>query len=180
MESRKIVITGGPGTGKTSIINELGNRGFKCLEEISRQVTLDARKEGTEQLFLTDPLEFSRRLLEGRIAQYQQAERIGDPVIFLDRGIPDILAYMNYADTPFPKYFNQASELHKYDHIFVLPPWESIFESDNERYENFEQAKEIHRHLVNTYSNFDYYMHEVPFGSIVHRTEFILDVLNNA
>ncbi|HEX5742987.1 MAG TPA: AAA family ATPase, partial [Flavobacteriaceae bacterium] len=35
----KIVITGGPGTGKSTLINELIKRGYNCLEEISRDIT---------------------------------------------------------------------------------------------------------------------------------------------
>ena len=59
MNPIKVVIAGGPGTGKTSIINHLKERGFLCFDEISRQVTLQARKDGIEQLFLTEPLLFS-------------------------------------------------------------------------------------------------------------------------
>lgn len=177
MKSRKIVITGGPGTGKTSVINELKNKGFQCLDEISRQIILDARQDGTEQLFLTDPLEFSRRLMLGRVRQFEEAEEHNTDLIFLDRGIPDILAYMHFKDEPYPESFIKASEKYIYDHVFVLPPWESIFESDNERYENFKQAKEIHGHLIETYSHYDYPLHEVPFGSIVSRADYIIDIL---
>ena len=34
-----------------------------CMEEISRQVTLEAQEKGIEQLFLEDPLMFSEQLL---------------------------------------------------------------------------------------------------------------------
>ncbi len=60
---KKIVITGGPGTGKTSLINHLEIKGFNCMHEISREVTLKAKEEGIEQLFLTEPLIFSPMLL---------------------------------------------------------------------------------------------------------------------
>jgi len=40
---QKIVITGGPGTGKSTVIEELIKRNFKCMTEISREVTLNAR-----------------------------------------------------------------------------------------------------------------------------------------
>ena len=59
---KKIVITGGPGTGKSSLINELINQNYFCMPEISRRVTLDARKNGIEQLFLKKPLLFSQLL----------------------------------------------------------------------------------------------------------------------
>ena len=64
LNTKKIVITGGPGTGKSSLINELIKRGYTCLEEISRQVTLDAKKQGIDQLFLTNPLLFSELLFK--------------------------------------------------------------------------------------------------------------------
>ena len=34
MKLKKVIITGGPGTGKTSIIKELKKRGYFCNDEI--------------------------------------------------------------------------------------------------------------------------------------------------
>ena len=36
---KKILITGGPGTGKTSLVNELKNNGYLCSEEIAVSYT---------------------------------------------------------------------------------------------------------------------------------------------
>ena len=71
MEKEIVVITGGPGTGKTTIIDALIEQGYSCFPEISRQITLEAKKQGIEQLFLEKPLLFSELLLEGRKKQYQ-------------------------------------------------------------------------------------------------------------
>ncbi len=176
MNSRKIVITGGPGTGKSSIINVLTKRGYSCLEEISRQVTLEARKEGIDQLFLTKPLLFSELLLKGRIKQFNQANTSEKALIFIDRGIPDVIAYMDYIGDTYPQEFIEACKSHVYDHVFILAPWQEIFKSDSERYENFEQAVKIHEHLVRTYKHYGYNLVDVPFGTIEERTDFILDI----
>jgi predicted ATPase len=178
LNPKKIVIAGGPGTGKTSIINHLKERGFICYDEVSRAITLQARKDGIEQLFLTEPLLFSEKLLEGRIQQFHNAEKEAESVVFLDRGLPDVIAYMDYVKDDYPKHFIEACEEHKYDMVFVLAPWQDIFTSDNERYENFEQAIEIHEYLLKTYMRFGYQLIDVPFGTIEARTDFILDVLN--
>ncbi|MDX1471698.1 MAG: ATP-binding protein [Flavobacteriaceae bacterium] len=178
MITQKIIITGGPGTGKTSIITRLKEDGYFCFEEISRQITLDARKEGTEQLFLTDPILFSERLLEGRIKQYDEASKSPQNFVFLDRGIPDVLAYLKYSGTDYPIKFEQACNDYRYDKIFVLAPWQEIFESDNERYEDFDQAEQIHQYLLHTYEDFNYKLWDVPFGSVEKRTQFILNAIN--
>lgn len=176
MSTKNIVITGGPGTGKTTIINELIKRDFTCLEEISRQVTLEAQERGIEQLFLTEPLLFSDMLLEGRIKQFDESLKRNSDLIFFDRGIPDVVAYMDYLGTSYPERYNIACLDHKYDHVFILAPWQEIYVSDNERYENYEQAVEIHHHLLAAYARYGYALHDVPFGTVENRTDFIINL----
>jgi len=174
---QKIVLIGGPGTGKTTIINHLSNLGFECMHEISREVTSMAKKQGIEQLFLTDPLLFSKMLLEGREQQYLQAEQSESELIFFDRGIPDVHAYLNYLGITYPNLYEDKSKKYVYDKIFLMPPWETIYITDNERYESFEQSLAIHNHLKKSYSELDYTIMEVPFGTIEERTNFILENL---
>ena len=126
MNTKKVVITGGPGTGKSSIINELIKRNYTCFEEISRQVTLDARERGIEQLFLTEPLLFSELLLKARTEQFLEASNQETSLVFLDRGLPDVVAYMNYANSAYPQEFIDVCKAHVYDNVFVLAPWQEI------------------------------------------------------
>jgi predicted ATPase len=173
-----VVIIGGPGTGKTTIIDGLLKRGFCCYPEVSREVTMEAKKQGIEQLFLENPLLFSELLLEGRKKQFENAIRECDEVVFLDRGIPDVLAYMHYIGDSYPPHFDHACVDHKYTKIFILPPWEEIYESDDERYENYEQAKLIYNHLVETYEKYGYHLIHVPKDTVDNRIMFILDRLD--
>ncbi|WP_452220925.1 AAA family ATPase [Lacinutrix salivirga] len=177
MNTKKIVITGGPGTGKSSIIEELTKRGYTCFEEVSRQITLEARQEGIEQLFLENPMAFSDKLLEARINQFKTAEASNNEFVFLDRGIPDITAYMDYIGDSYPTRFIEACENNLYDAVFILGPWQDIYKTDNERYESFEQAKQIHQHLLDTYKKYDYGLRDVPFGSIGARADHIINVV---
>ena len=158
-------------------LNELISRGFHCKPEISREVIKEAQEKGIDQLFLTDPLLFSRLLLEGREKQYLEADKSNKEVVFFDRGIPDAHAYMNYSNTEYPAYFIEKSNTYKYHKVFMLPPWKEIFISDNERYETFEIAVEINHHLTKTYQEIGYQIITVPFGTVKERTDFILDSL---
>lgn len=174
-----IVIIGGPGTGKSTLINQLVKHGYCCYPEISRQVTVEAQKMGIDQLFLEDPLLFSQKLLEGRIKQFNDAKKENHPVVFIDRGIPDVVAYLNYIGDEYPALFEEACMNYTYTKIFMLPPWEDIYESDNERYENFAQSEEIFVHLKSTYESYGYELIEVPRDTVANRVQFILDRLPN-
>ena len=179
MQKEIIVIIGGPGTGKTTIIDRLVQNGYCCYPEISRQVTAQAQQQGIEQLFLENPLLFSELLLEGRKKQFLDAHQEPHKIVFLDRGIPDVLAYMHYIGDSYPSSFDAACKAHIYSKIFILPPWEAIYVSDQERYENFEQAQLIHAHLVETYQKYGYKLIEVPKDTVDKRILFILDQISN-
>ncbi len=178
MQKQIIVIIGGPGTGKTSIIEELVRKGYCCYPEISRQITLDAKQQGIDQLFLENPILFSEMLLEGRKKQYQNALLEPHKTVFIDRGIPDILAYMKFIGQEYPNHFEESCKEDLYSKIFVLPPWEEIYTSDEERYETYEQALKIAAHLVETYQNYGYNLIEVPKDTIQNRIDFILEKIS--
>jgi predicted ATPase len=177
---QKIVLIGGPGTGKTSVLKELMHRQYHCLPEISRDVTLQAKKQGIDQLFLSEPLLFSTLLLEGREQQFLEAEKSNKDLIFFDRGIPDVHAYMNYFKTKFPAVFLEKSKLYTYTSIYLFSPWKEIYTSDNERYETFEESVRINEYLVAAYKELGYAIIEVPFGAVTERADFILNSLKSA
>ncbi|MEL6916398.1 MAG: ATP-binding protein [Bacteroidota bacterium] len=185
MGKKRIVITGGPGTGKTVVIQQLEKAGFHCFHEIIRTMTLEAKKKGDAKTFVSNPIvsvnnpaEFNNTILEGRIQQFKDAYKVKGAYAFYDRGIPDVLAYMDFFDQSYAKPFITACKEHVYDTIFLLPPWEEIYVSDNERLESFEEALEVHKHLESTYTRFGYDITLVPKTTIEERFLFILKKLN--
>lgn len=177
-KQQKIVLIGGPGTGKTTVLNALKEKGFFCLDEISRAVTLQAQQQGIEQLFLKNPLLFSEMLLKGREDQYLQADKSNNKIVFFDRGIPDVYAYLNYFRTEFPPVFKEKSNTYKYDLIFHFPPWKAIHTTDNERYETFDESILIDTFLTDSYQELGYKLINVPFGEISERSNFIINTLS--
>jgi predicted ATPase len=179
VQNKKIVITGGPGTGKSSVIKNLEQKGHVCLHEVSREITAAAQKQGINQLFLEKPILFSEKLQEARIQQHQQSDKISGNFIFFDRGLPDVVAYMDYYNTSYPSKFTEACQKYKYQKVFLLPPWIEIYRNDGERYESFEQALLIHEFLKRSYLSYGYKPIEVLPDSVENRSYFILNNLHD-
>ena len=176
--SKKILITGGPGTGKTALINELISEGFICFEEKSREITNSYKKKGVDQLFLSEPLLFSELLLNSRINQYLESSNLKNEEVFFDRGIPDVIAYLDFKEMKYGEKFLNACKKYKYDLVFMLRPWEEIYINDNQRYESYEELVKIDNFIYNTYTNLNYKIIEIPKTSIKNRLEFILKMIN--
>lgn len=182
MKTKKIVISGSAGTGKTSVINALNTKGYYCFEEVIRSLTSEITKEvdmvnqiSNPIVFAKDPLDFNIRLLKGRINQFQQGSLLDETLCFFDRGIPDVLAYMDFFNQKYDALFTDACNEHVYTSVFILPPWKAIYKTDSGRFESFDEVLKIHDHLETTYKKFGYNVMEVPFGTVAERTDFILN-----
>ena len=176
---KRILLIGGPSTGKTTVINHLQSLEYTCFVEISREVIKKAQADGIDQLFLEKPLLFSQLLKGARIRQYEEADTFEHEFVFYDRGIPDTVAYMDYIGQDYPEEFMDACKKYRYDHVFMLAPWKKIHKTDNERYESFEQAQKIHEELLKTYKKYNYHPVEVPQDEVSARSQFILNKLSS-
>jgi len=184
--SKRIVITGGPSTGKTSLINALEKSGYFCFHEVIRMMTQEAKEKGNLSSLKTnpiatvsDPMAFNEKIMAARLRQFHDAEKIDAPFAFYDRGIPDVLAYMNYYQQTYGDNFRIPAQNNRYDIIFLLPIWEEIYQLDSGRFESFEEAKQVHLHLKQAYTSLGYDVIEVAPDSVQNRLAFILNHLES-
>ena len=170
---KKIVITGAPGTGKTSIIDELKKRGYSCSEEISREIIAEQIASSGKMLPWLNLEAFSQRVFSLRKAQYINAST--NSLHFFDRGLLDVIAYMKMDALPISKHYKEDCEKYRYNTtVFYTPIWEEIYINDSERKESVESAITIEKSLLETYNLFGYTLIEIPKLTTGERVDFIL------
>jgi predicted ATPase len=176
--NKKIIITGGPGTGKSSIITFLKDLGYHTFSEFSRSIISNAKLKGDRNIFFSKPETFSEKLFQGRKKQLMESELIKHnkikPYIFFDRGLYDIYAYLKYAGLESIDFKNRIFKF-KYDIVFLLYPWKKIYKIDLERMETFLESKIIHKEIKSVYKESKILIIKVPYDTIKNRVNFILN-----
>lgn len=169
---QKFVITGAPGTGKTSIINHLKTKGYNCIDEISREIISEQIAINGEALPWKNLSAFSERVFTLRESQLLNSK---NTLLFFDRGIVDVYAYMKVDSLEIPKHLEESINKNRYNtKVFYTPIWEEIYVNDKERKESIEQSKEIEIELKKCYQSFGYNIIEIPKTTLNKRVDFIL------
>jgi predicted ATPase len=70
----------------------------------------------------------------------------------------------------------QAAEIFRYHRkVFIAPPWQEIFQNDNERKQDFDEAERTYEAMIETYKAQGYELVELPRASVEDRAHFVLD-----
>ncbi|MFS0771979.1 AAA family ATPase [Sphingomonas sp. 1P08PE] len=167
------VVTGGPGSGKTSLIDALSAEGIRCMPEAGRAIIRDQVDIGGTALPWDDREAFAALMLAHELRSYREAVEAGGPVIF-DRGIPDVIGYLRLCGLPVPAMVLRAAEQRRYaSRVFIAPPWPAIFGQDAERKQTAAEAEATFHAMVDAYSGLGYELVTLPYGSIAERARFV-------
>jgi predicted ATPase len=172
------VLTGGPGSGKTSLIEALARAGHAHMPEAGRSIIQDQVLIGGDALPWRNPAAYAELMLSWEMRSYRQALDLAGPVFF-DRGIPDIVGYLRTIDSPVPAPLKRAADLFRYSsRVLIFPPWAEIFAQDDERKQSFDEAVRTYEAMVETYTICGYSLIEVPCLPVQDRVDFVLDALS--
>lgn len=173
MQKNIYIVTGGPGFGKTALINELRNLGYNCSGEFAHDLIEEQQASGGEILPWKNPKLFQQEILKRRIAFFESVP--DGTVAFADRGIPDQLAFARYKGFGTPDVLIRKSTEYQYARVvFVAPPWPEIFKNNSIRSESFQEAIAIHHVICETYSSLHYQLIDLPLVSVKKRVDYIL------
>ncbi|WP_353181507.1 AAA family ATPase [Parapedobacter lycopersici] len=173
--NRFFVITGGPGTGKTTLLDALRAKQFPCIPEVAREIIREQVACGGDALPWQNKAAYTQLMLKTSVESYLQTmdEYTPGSVVFFDRGIPDTLCYAAMIGLEIPDEPELASRYRYHRRVFILPPWPEIYHTDAERKQTWEEAVFTYEMMKKTYSKYGYQLIDVPLVPVVERVKFL-------
>jgi predicted ATPase len=176
--SNLVVITGGPGVGKTTLLRELERKGFCCVPEVAREIIRQQVASGGDAVPWANTRRYTELMLKGSIESYL-THRAAERTTFFDRGIPDVLCYARIIKLRKTEQIESACDSFRYNPtVFIAPPWREIYSTDEERMQTFEEVVETHVLMVEAYGSCGYQLVELPRVSAAERAEFVIAELH--
>lgn len=183
--SRLVVLTGGPGGGKTTLAEALAAQGLRTVGEAGRAVIRAELARGGTALPWADRAAFAARMaardeaahraaLESLEAGEGEGGSEGGGVVVFDRGLPDTLGYCRLCGLPEPAGLLEALRRCRYrSPVFLAPFWPAIFAGDAERRQDAAEAQETARVMRRTYEGLGYEVVDLPLAPVGERVRFL-------
>lgn len=169
-KSNWYVITGGPSSGKTTVLNKLAKLGYLIYPEAAR-VFIDQEMAKGKSLkeIRGNEAEFQKKVLEMKIETEKATPK--DKIVFFDRATPDSVAYYQICGLD-PKEVLKLCLKKTYRKIFFLE--QLSFENDYARVENRETIEKLNKLLKESYQDLGYEVISISAVSVKERVKKIL------
>lgn len=168
------VLTGGPSSGKTTTIELLRARGFKVVPEHAREYIDEQLEAGKTLAEIRSHNEEFQRVIIQRQIEHEESLNPHEQV-FLDRAIPDSLAYYRFLGLEPDHFLLDAVRSSHYKKVFVLELLP--LSPDEVRTEDLLEQQRIHDELIQVYRELDCRVEVVPVMEAQERVDYILSRL---
>ncbi len=164
------LLTGGPSSGKTTLIGELAKLGYCIIPEASKALIDEGKAAGkTPEDVRQDEVYFTKIVLARRLEDITSAPR--DQIVFFDRGLVDSVAYdYFYGAEPSPEIVQMARSL--YRRVFFLE--QVKYDIKEFRVENEDTAISLGACLRDTSQQLGYALVILPKISVEERLKLVL------
>lgn len=174
--TKRFIVTGGPGSGKSTLLEHLAAQGMQTTLEAGRAIIQMQEHIGGSALPWLSPEKFAEQMLTWEVYSYRLAR--GDICLY-DRGVPDIIGYLNLSQLPIPKHLKKAAELYRYQpQVFIAPSWAEIYCQDEQRKQDYPLAVKTYQAMCDIYTELGYQLYELPKASIEDRADFVRKIIS--
>ncbi|MEY2689102.1 MAG: hypothetical protein RL375_3300 [Pseudomonadota bacterium] len=171
----RVVLSGGPGVGKTTLLRQLARRGCGVVDESAREVIRERRVAGLSPR--PDPVSFAREILARDERKYRESPA-GPGWTFFDRSAVESVGMLWALGALPDRALQDLLARHRFHPVvFILPPWPDIYTQDEERDHSFDHCVRVHGEVMRWYERCGYTLHELAFLDPEERADEVLDVL---
>jgi len=172
LNMKKIVITGGPSVGKTTVIEILASRFYSIIPEAATMIIKEEKTKNSDALPWKNVAKFQNLVVQRQIES--EAKARGD-IVFYDRGIVDGYAYCKVSNAQVPQFILDNAR-GRYDQVFFLDPL-GFYVENGIRSRMFEDEVKIHKAIKEAYVEFGYDPITVPVLPPEKRVDYILSLI---
>ena len=168
------VVTGGPGSGKSTLIAALAAAGVATSAEVGRQVIREQVAVNGTALPWADEMAFAEAMWPREVAAHAAALATGR-IVILDRGVPDVVGFLRVSKLPVPSRIDAAARATRYNpQVFLAPFWPAIYGHDEERKQMPEVAAATEAVMRATYADYGYALVDLPLAPVAERVAFVM------
>ena len=174
------VLTGGPGVGKTTLVEHLRAEGEFCIDETARAVIREQVASGGDSLPWGDTQAYFEAVARRDVAIF---DRMADEArtVFFDRGVVDCACWAVDHQITSPSDLIAALKARRCSAtVFVAPPWREIYATDAERKQDWAEAEATYHRIRRCLAQLDYQAVELPKVSVAERAAFVRQVSTKA
>ncbi|MBL4746592.1 MAG: AAA family ATPase [Flavobacteriaceae bacterium] len=169
---KKYIITGAPGTGKSTLIKGLQSKGVLCGEEVSRAIIIREQFAKGDGMPWNNMERFSQLVFEETMLRFKTQKN----TVICDRSLVDIIAYLKHAQMEVLKPLDNI-DFHQYYHekVFVASPWATIYKTDPQRPEPFQAQLALSKIIESVYLSYGFTLCYLPCVTVEERISFVMD-----
>jgi predicted ATPase len=172
-----VVLSGCSGAGKSSLLCELADRGYRVFAEPCRQVIKEQNYIGGDAIPSKDFYKCIE-LCVSRSMYNMISVAATRSHVFFDRSIVDAVSGLERMKVSVPAHLLKALHTFRYSRkVFIAPPWPEMFRNDSERLHTYADAVAEYAALLTTYQRLGHELVFVPKVPVPQRVDFILGEL---